>query len=191
VSAAVLAGIAARHPFLGIVMDRFDALGLPDAWLVAGAVAQSVWNDTTGRPPAYGLKDLDIVYFDDADLSQQAEAAHEARLRSLFPDLAVALDVKNEARVHLWYGGVFGRDIDPYRSVADAIATFPATATCVGIRPGKGTLDVCAPHGLDDLLGGIVRPNKRLVTPAVYAAKAARWRALWPELTYIGWDDAV
>lgn len=189
-SAAVLAAIAARHPFLKIVMARFDAIDLPDAWLVAGAVAQSVWNDTTGRSPTHGMKDIDIVYFDDSDLSASAEAGHEARLRALFAGLPLELDVKNEARVHLWYADAFGTGIEPYRSTADAIATFPTTATSIGIRPGRGTMDVCAPFGLDDLFVGIVRPNKRQVTQSVYDAKTARWRTLWPELTYVDWDSA-
>jgi hypothetical protein len=188
VSAATLATIIGRHPLLASVLQRFDAVGLPDAWLVAGAIAQGVWNDRGRRPPTHGLKDLDIVYFDAADLSAGAEAAHEARLRTVFADLPVKLDVKNEARVHLWYADRFGRPIPPYRSTADAIATFPTTATSIGVWPGAGTLDICAPFGLDDLLGGVVRPNKRQITRDVYEAKTARWRALWPELTYVPWD---
>jgi hypothetical protein len=190
VSAAALTEIVRRHPLLAAVLARFDAVALPDAWLVAGAVAQSVWNDRSGRPPAWGFKDIDIVYFDAADLSAETEAAHEARLRTLFDDLPAKLDVKNEARVHLWYADAFGHAIEPYRSTADAIGTFPTTATSIGVRPGDGTLRLCAPFGLDDLLGGIVRPNKRQITRAVYEKKTARWRTLWPELTYIPWDES-
>ena len=115
-SATALAMIVRSHPLLSVVLERFDAVALPDAWLVAGAVAQSVWNASSGRAPTYGLKDLDIVYFDGADLSAETEAASESRLRTLFADLPVKLDVKNEARVHLWYKDVFGNAIDPYTS---------------------------------------------------------------------------
>jgi len=190
VSAGRLRVIVQNHPLLSVVLQRFDAVALPDAWLVAGAVAQSVWNASSGRAADYGLKDLDIVYFDGADLSGETEAAREARLRTLFADLPVKLDVKNEARVHLWYKDVFGNSIEPYRSTEDAIATFPTTATSIGVRPDGETLRFCAPFGLDDLLGGIVRPNKRQITRAVYEKKTARWRTLWPELTYVSWDEA-
>lgn len=189
-SAGALAPIVQRHPILSAVLRQFDAVALPDAWLVAGAVAQAVWNARTGRLPGYGLKDIDIVYFDPADLSADTESAHEARLRALFADIPVKLDVKNEARVHLWYRDVFGQAIEPYRSTADAIATFPATATSVGIRPSGQTLDVCAPFGTQDLMSGVVRPNKRQVTQAVYDTKVARWRSLWPDLSYVPWDSA-
>jgi hypothetical protein len=190
VSEERLHAIVREHPVLCVVLDRFAALGLPDAWLVAGAIAQSVWNASTGRAPTYGLKDIDIVYFDAADLSAETEAAREARLRMLFPDVPVTLDVKNEARVHLWYADVFGNAIDPYRSTEDAIGTFPTTATSIGIRSDAGAVRLCAPFGVDDLLGGVVRPNKRQITRAVYEKKSARWRSLWPELTYIPWDAA-
>jgi hypothetical protein len=190
VSHAALAAVVREHPVLAQVMARFDAVELPDAWLVAGAVAQAVWNSRAGRPPGYGLKDIDIVYFDGADLSAEAESAHERRLRVLFADLPVRLDVKNEARVHLWYAGKFGQPIQPYRSTADAIATFPTTATSTGVRPGTPALDICAPFGLHDLLAGIVRPNRRQITRDIYGAKVARWRTLWPELTYIDWESA-
>ena len=75
---------------------------------VAGAIAQTVWNLAAGHPAERGIKDADLVYFDAADLSAEAEAAHECRIRERFGDLPCKLDVKNEARVHLWYEARFG-----------------------------------------------------------------------------------
>ena len=90
-------------------------------------------------------------------------------------------------RVHCWYEARFGRALAPYASAPDAIATYPTTATCLGVRPGAEGLEVCAPFGLADLMSGIVRPNKVLVTVAVYTAKAARWQAAWPRLRVMPW----
>ncbi len=185
-----LPAILQSHRILALILARFDAIALPDTWLVAGAVAQGVWNALTGRAPEYGLKDIDIVYFDAEDLSQQTEVAHEMRLRRLFADLPVKLDVKNEARVHLWYPDAFGKTIDPYHSTEDAIASFPTTATSIGVRPRSGELEICAPFACDDLLRGIVRANKRQITREVYERKIARWRPLWPELTYLPWEES-
>jgi hypothetical protein len=56
-----------------------------------------------GHSAEFGIKDVDLVYFDPNDLSEETETAHEKRLRAYFRDLPVKLDVKNEARVHLWY----------------------------------------------------------------------------------------
>ena len=175
------------NPDLAALLDRFAALALPEAWLVAGALAQTVWNRRFALPPGHGIADIDLVYFD-PDLTEATEAAHLARLRALFPDVAARLDVKNQARVHQWYEAKFGRPLAPYRSVPDAIATYPTTATCLGVRPGAEGLEVCAPFGLSDLLAGIVRPNKALVTETVYAAKSARWQAAWPGLRVMAWS---
>ena len=63
--------------------------------------------------------------------------------------------------MNLWYQERFGYAIERYRSSADAIATFPTTATAVGVRRIHGEFECCAPFGLDDLFGLVVRPNKR------------------------------
>src|SRR5262249_30833403 len=98
-------------------------------------------------------------------------------------------DVKNEARVHLWYQAKFGYPIVPYSSSAEAIATFPTTATAVGVRCRDGKFECCTPFGLDDLFGLVVRPNKIQITSAIYETKIERWRPLWPQLTFMPWDD--
>lgn len=164
---------------------------MPEAWLVAGSIAQTVWNLAFGQPAEFGIKDVDLVYFDGTDLSPQAEQAHEQRLGDLFRHLPVRLDVKNEARVHLWYEARFGYPIAPYSSTAAAIATFPTTATAVGVRRRNGKFECCAPFGLDELFGLVVRPNKRQITPAVYEAKVSRWQAIWPQLNFVTWDEAA
>lgn len=177
-----------RNPSLRAVLDCWTALRLPDAWIVAGALAQSIWNQEHGRPADADIKDIDIVYFNASDLSAEGEAAEEVRIRNLFAGLGPRFDVKNEARVHLWYGRKFGREIAPYTSTADAIATFPTTATSVGVQPVGGGLAIEAPFGLDDLLGMVVRPNRALASRAVYEAKADRWRLNWPRLDIRPWE---
>ena len=178
-----------RHETLWQIVGCLEDIGLPDCWLVAGAVAQTVWNIALGRPAQSGIKDADVVYFDTENLSAEAEAGEEARLRDRCGQLGLKLDVKNEARVHLWYEEKFGYPIPPYQSTADAIATFPTTATTIGVRRYGAQLECCAPFGLDDLFNLIVRPNKVQITPAIYDAKVARWRAEWPQLTFLTWNE--
>lgn len=184
-----LQAIVSASPVLAPVLDNWSRLNLPDAWLVAGAVAQTVWNHRFGLPADYGIDDIDIVYFDGDDLSGRAEEAHAARIRSMFSGLAVRLDVKNQARVHLWYEAHFGYRIEPYISAQQAITTFPTTAAAVGIRPGPDGLDICAPFGLSDLLKPVVRANRKQITRDIYERKIARWSALWPELEIVVWDE--
>lgn len=180
-------GILKQSPALRSIFGRWGEVALPDAWIVAGALAQTVWNVAHGRTPGAGIKDIDIVYFDAGDLSAESEIRHERRLRRLFTDLALQIDVKNEARVHLWYGQKFGREIRPYESSADAIASFPTTATCVGVQPSGGDLKIEAPFGLDDLMTMVVRPNRALVSREIYEAKTRRWSLHWPKLDIRPW----
>ena len=97
-----------QNKWLGEILERFEEIALPDSWLVAGCIAQTVWNFRCRQPAEFGLKDFDVIYFDEQDLSFQAETGHERRLRDLFQHLPIKLDVKNEARVHLWYEERFG-----------------------------------------------------------------------------------
>ena len=183
----LLRRVLAHSPIVATIVDRWPQIGLPDCWLVAGCLAQTVWNDAFGLPATHGISDIDIVYFDGGDLSEEAEADHAARGRALFADLGLWVDVKNEARVHLWYAAKFGNALAPYVSTEDAITTFPTTATAVGVQPRAGGLHVFAPYGLSDLLGLIVRPNKKQITQAIYDTKVKKWRARWPDLRVVAW----
>ena len=189
-SAATLENIIQSSPVLAPILRQWSAISLPDCWLAAGAVAQTVWNDAFGLAPDHGLVDVDIVYFDETDLSENREACHAQRLQYLFAGLPVTIDTKNEARVHLWYAAKFGYSIPPYTSTAHAITTFPTTATAIGIHPKPSGLSISAPFGLSDLLGLIVRPNKIQITRSIYEAKVARWRSLWPQLEIVDWSNA-
>ena len=181
--------IIMASPILAPIVRQWQAIALPDCWLVAGAIAQTVWNDAFGFEPDYGVKDVDLVYFDGSDLSEDAEADHAARIRHMFSGQGVSFDVKNEARVHLWYCRKFGGEIVPYTSTRHAITTFPTTATAIGVQPTGSELLLSAPFGLADLFGAIVRPNKVQITPAIYAAKVMRWRAFWPRLRIVDWSE--
>jgi hypothetical protein len=172
------------------VLSAAEQLGLPDWYVGAGAVAQTVWNSLVGADLLHGIVDIDLVYFDPSDLSAAGEEAVVSSVRAACSGVGVALDVKNEARVHLWYEDKFGVALEPYRSTAEAIATWPTTASSVGVRQQDEEFLVCAPFGLTDLFAMVVRPNKRLVSESVYRAKVERWKRTWPTLTVIEWQDA-
>ena len=176
-----------QNASVATILERAPLLRLPDWYLGAGAITGTVWNVLHGLDPQHGIKDYDLVYFDAGDLTASREAAVEEEARALFSDLGVTIDVTNEARAHLWYEQHFGRPIPPYRSSAHAISTWPTTASSVGVRYEAGVFTVCAPFGLDDLFGMVVRPNKALVDEVVYTSKARRWAATWPRLHVLPW----
>jgi hypothetical protein len=179
-----------RNDLLLEVLTRAATLDLPDWYLTAGCVFQTVWNVVTNRPPAEGIKDYDLFYFDAADLSQQAENEVIRAGEEAFRDLSVEVDIRNEARVHLWYEDDFGVPCPPYTSTEAAIDSFAATTCCVGIRLNKdGRWRVYAPHGLADVFNLVVRPNPVLAPRDVYQAKTRRWLEQWPELTVLPWPE--
>jgi hypothetical protein len=187
---AALQSALSRNEVLLEVLDRTAALELPGWYLTAGCLFQTVWNVVTGRPPTSGIKDYDVFYFDDRDLSWEAEDAVIRSAAEAFAGLPAEVEVRNEARVHLWYEGKFGVPCAPYASAEAAIDSFAATTCCLGVRlePG-GRWRVYAPHGLSDVFNLVVRPNPVLAPRSVYQAKADRWRRQWPELTVLDWPS--
>ena len=87
------------------------------------------------------------------------------------------------------YAEKFGKAQPPYVSTEDAITTFPTTATAIGVQPRPDRLHVFAPYGLSDLLGLVVRPNKKQITRSIYDAKVKKWLDRWPGLSVVDWDD--
>lgn len=175
-----------RNEMLVEVLHRAREVGPPGWYLTAGCVVQTVWNTLTGRPAAAGIEDYDLFYHDPADLSWAAEDRVIQAVARACEDLPVEVEVRNEARVHLWYEAKFGTPCPPFASTEAAIDAFPAVCSCVGVRLERdGTWHFYAPRGLDDLFALVVRPNPVLAPREVYERKAARWRSRWPELTVL------
>ncbi len=153
-----------QTPYLLEVIKATETLGLPNCFVAGACIAQTYWNLHHGFSPEMYIKDIDMVYFDAHDLSEKSEASHQQRVQTHFAHLPIPLDIKNEARVHLWYEQKFGYEIAPYGSSEQAIDTFPITAGCIGIRKEAGDYMIYAPFGYDDLFNYIVRPNKKQIT---------------------------
>ena len=173
------------------VLSAAEEVALPDWYLVSGALPQSVWNAALDRPALEHVKDIDLVYFDARDLTKDTALAREYAVSERLSGIGIKLDAKNQARVHLWYEERFGYPIRPYRSAREAIATFPFTASSVGITRIDNALRVFAPFALDDLFAMMVRANRTLITPQVYARKAARVRVHWPDVAVLPWEAGV
>ncbi len=165
-----------------IARELFD-LALPDSWLVSGCLVQTVWNVMTGRAAGYGISDYDVFYFD-PDTSWEAEDAAIRKLGGRLSNLGVKIETRNQARVHLWYPEKHGLPYPPLKCSTDGIDQFLTANTMVGIRRAGDSYEVYAPNGFDDVAEMIARPNPGPnFSPANYAAKVARWKGLWPELT--------
>src|ERR1700743_295001 len=114
-----------------IARELFEQ-AVPDAWLVSGCLVQTVWNALTGRAVGYGINDYDVFYFD-PDTSWEAEDAVIRRLNARLKHLGVAIEARNQARVHLWYAGKHGLPFAPLACSCDSIDRFLTANTMVGM----------------------------------------------------------
>lgn len=180
-----------RNATLATVLDRAATMDLPHWYLAAGCLCQTVWNVVTSQPPEAGILDYDLVYFDDSDLSWEAEDAVIRAGAEVFAGIPAPVQIRNQARVHLWYEPKFGVPCPPHDSAESAIDTFETTTAAIGVRLlPDGRLLVYAPHGLADVFNLVVRPNPVLATRDVYEKKTNRWQRQWPELTVHPWPGA-
>ncbi len=180
--------ILEKNKDVQLIFERIRELDIPNWYLGAGGVAQTVWNIRHGFDPENGIKDYDLVYYDANDISYGAEDIFIQRGNEIFKDISAPVEIRNQARVHLWYEKHFGKTIDQYNSVEEAIHAWPTTATSVGVRKIDDKYHVCAPFGLSDLLGMVIRANKAQITEEIYQNKVDRWIKIWPNLKIIPWD---
>jgi hypothetical protein len=167
------------------LLDGLAELSLPQCYLTAGCLFQTVWNVLSARPPAENIKDYDVFYFDGSDLSWEGEDSVIRRAARLADRLGLPVEVKNQARVHLWYKQRFGSEYPQLHSTRDGIARYLVRCTCVGIDVASG--EVFAPDGFADLAAGILRINPLLPRDGLWRAKAERYRERWPWLRIV--DD--
>ena len=155
----------------------------PEACIGSGAIRNAVWDALHGHSEPSFLADVDVAYFDPNDLSEVTEKRYERRLQALQPGLT--WDVKNQAAVHLWFHKMFGYEVEPLRSMRDAVATWPETALAVAVGlQADGTIGIEAPLGLHDLFAMLVRRNPRRVNVETYERRIAEKNYLkrWPRV---------
>lgn len=160
------------------ILDRWNALALPDGWLVAGCLFQTIWNLQAGRGPEEKIKDYDLFYFDAGDTSEAGEQKVQRHVTEVLRDLGITIEASNQARVHLWYEKHFGHPYAALRCASDGINRFLVLATCVGVRPGE----IHAPYGLAQLYSGILAMNPLTPYRDLFERKAASYRERWPWL---------
>jgi hypothetical protein len=183
-------GIIRSSAWLMGVLRAVRQAGLPDAWVGAGVLRDLVWGELYGPGFTPGeVHDVDVAFFDPAEKSRRRDEQATARLLAAGP--GIPWQARNQAAVHTWYSGKFGGEpVAPLLSVADAVATWPETATAVVVRlePRGGTgIQICAPLGLGDLLGGVWRRNARRASLEVSLARLARHQPArrWPGVRVI------
>jgi uncharacterized protein len=182
-AAAALERLVRGEPWLLGVLAAARACGAPDCWVGGGVLRDLVWDQLDGEFDPARVKDVDVAFYDPGDLTPEADQAVEVALRRLAPQ--VPWDAKNQASVHLWYEQRFGFAVEPLRSAADGVATWPETATAVAVRlDDNDQLQITAACGLQDLLQGVCRRNPRRVRVEWYRhrVQAKQVATRWPNV---------
>jgi hypothetical protein len=174
--------IIRNEDWLVRALREAGSLGLPDWYIAAGAIRNTVWNVLHGYPGAAHLKDVDVIYFDPLDGECMKEKDSEDALNAMDPSLR--WEVVNQVRLRRFNPG--RPDV---RSSCESVAYWSETPTCVGVRMEKdGSLTTCAPHGLGDLMGLVVRPIPEPYRDLdLYRRRISskHWDTIWPNLKII------
>jgi len=177
---SLIVSIIAQDPVGMKQLRAARTLALPDWCIAAGFVRNRVWDHLHGIAPPREPADIDVLYYDAADLSKEAEQALEARLSALEP---APWQIRNQARMHVW------KELPQHKSTADSMAYWLETVTAVGVRlEADDSLTVISPLGTDDLLGLRCSPTAYGRTRLdEYEARIASkgWRALWPKVRFV------
>ena len=99
------------------------------------------------------------MFYFDPDTSWEAEDKIIRTLAERFAGRGIAVEARNQARVHLWYPEKHGLPYPELRCSTQGIDRFLTKNTQIGIRRTREGYEVYAPNGYDDVAALIVRPN--------------------------------
>jgi len=129
-----------------VILDRLpDLVGVaPQVHLVAGALFGTAWNVLSDKAPMAHIHDYDIPYWH-PDTSYEAEDVVIRQAADLFRDVDARIEVRNQARVHLWFNPKHGLNRPALGSVREGIDQFLVECTWPGevrrLRSGTGPLE--------------------------------------------------
>lgn len=164
------------------LVTRLPQLGLDQCMLTAGCLFQTIWNHQSKLPLTWGIKDYDVFYFD-KNLSFEAENKIINSAQELFRDLDINVELKNQARVHLWYSNRFGGQYPKLESTKEGIDRYLISGTCLGLD--VETHQIYAPNGLSDTEQGILRINPKNYKLDLFYQKAKSYQDRWSWLEII------
>jgi hypothetical protein len=161
------------------VLKAVTSLKNNSLWISGGFVRNKIWDYKHRYRIRTRLGDVDIIYFDQANISVETDHSIESKLKTLLPN--IIWSVKNQARMNTKAGD------EPYTSLYDALYKWPETATAIAIQIDEhGFLKIIAPYGYDDLFSLVVRPpdyfRRHHIDRYLERIKNKNWIQIWPKL---------
>ena len=163
------------------ILTSAKALNLPDWWICAGFVRSKIWDVLHDFSERTTIPDIDVIYFDPANIDVIQEKQLEAKLNSLMPN--IPWSVKNQARMHLI------SKMPPYLSSTDALSKFTETASALGVKLDEDDhVILTAPYGMRDVINLEVKPTQYITETKermeVYENRIANknWPSIWTKV---------
>ncbi len=169
--------IILKEKWLMDILYSVRELGLPDWYLAAGVIRNTVWDVLHGYTKRTPLNDIDVVYF---SLEKKWDTTVlEKKLKKKYPQYT--FEIVNQAFTHEYYSYK-----KKARNASEAIAQFVEIPTCIGVRLEKDdSLTLTAPHGLESLFAMKVSPcsrQKEVLQRYTQRMKEKQWKKIWPKL---------
>ena len=159
----------------------------PPNWYVgAGVIRNIVWDHLHHYNYQTPVKDIDVAFFDENDLRPERDQEVQNQLQAIQPE--ILWEATNQASVHLWFENYFGYPVSSLKSSEEAIATWPETVTCIGVRLlDNDSLKIEAPFGFDDLFNMILRRNPSRLTIDLFRKRYQEKQIMkkWPKVKII------
>ena len=172
------------------VLNYIEKLRLPNFYIAAGSIFQTIWNFLDNKPLNDSIKDIDIIYYNQEDLSKEKDLEIYNKVKKYCEknNLSYDIDVSNEARMHLWKEEVEHKKIKPYLNSEDAINRWIATTHAIGITKNNRNIYIYAPYGLSDIFSKTIRPIKHEGNnKELYDKKVKSWTSRFDNLNVVEW----
>jgi hypothetical protein len=160
-------------------LEVAETLGLKDWCLAAGFVRNFIWDKLSDKSKSTPLNDVDLIYHDVDDLSEQVDITLENRLKRFSSH---PWSVKNQARMHHRNGD------RPYASCAEAMRHWVEVETAVGVSFSRAAgIQIIAPFGLSANFANTITLNQVRPKPRAFSSRLLikHWQRHWPALKIV------
>ncbi len=172
-----------QSDFMMSVLKTAKSANLPNWFIGAGFIRDTVWDIQHNFEPQYLYKDIDLAYFDKNNCSEKNDEILSKKLKK---KLDLNWEIVNQAYAHKY------NNVPPYNSAEDGLAHWVETATCVAAALDENdNVVLLAPWGIDDLLKLklIIAPchqnNKYYENIFNKRIEDKKWLERWPKLKIV------
>ncbi len=186
----VFINILKKNTNLMKVLEFIDNLNLPNYYIAAGSVFQTIWNYFDNIDLNNNIKDIDVIHYDntDLDVDKDIDLYNKIKEYCIKEQLNYDIDVSNEARMHIWKKEHENVNINQYKNSEDAMNHWIATTHAIGITKINNKIQVYAPFGLSDIFSKTVRPIKhKYNNKELYNKKTSSWNNRFDNLNIVEW----